>query len=140
MFVSSKNVKTIGQTSTNKKQSMICQICCIPNWNPCFSGSKTIMQNIEIVVAMENDPQYFFRKFSQFIAMLCLIQTEQTELLSYPTIWKLFASLKKTQRGRDVFYKQLVAGSEPSTKNKLMFILYHNSTRLYSQRMTHKTK
>ncbi|XP_050517464.1 uncharacterized protein LOC126892075 [Diabrotica virgifera virgifera] len=41
----------------------------------------------------------------------------QIELsMNHPSIWKLIDGLKTVQRGRDMFFEQLVAGNEPPTK------------------------
>ncbi|XP_050512889.1 uncharacterized protein LOC126888581 [Diabrotica virgifera virgifera] len=43
----------------------------------------------------------------------------QTELgVDHPTIWKFIDSLRKVHKGRDVHYKQLVAGNLPPLKKK----------------------
>lgn len=43
----------------------------------------------------------------------------QNELgMQHPTIWKFIVGLKKVQRGRDLYYEQLIAGHEPPVKLK----------------------
>ena len=43
----------------------------------------------------------------------------KTELgMSHPTIWKFIDGLKKIQKGRDLYYEQLLAGHNPPIKLK----------------------
>ena len=43
----------------------------------------------------------------------------QTKLqMDHPSIWKLFEGLKHIQKGRDVFYKHMVAGHVPPAKRR----------------------
>ena len=38
--------------------------------------------------------------------------------MQHPTIWKFIDSLKRVQRGRDLYYEQLIAGQTPPIKLK----------------------